>query len=239
MPRPAGRPREGTGSGRARGALTGAAASGVGAVTVGRSKVTSANAGALRRRRHSSANTAANSAAAPAIHGQYQPGTVAGWVNAGVLVAGGVTAKSVGKVGTAGTANLGPVGSAPLAELGCPVGTDAVPAEVRAGWVDAGRDAVLGAGRAELAAGVAAGWLAAGLGAALGLGAGGSRGTAVVTTGLSRSTGPCDPGGAGLTVAPGRRQPPSDCASSMVGASPSPSTMALAAALKLPPDLLM
>lgn len=105
------------------------------------------------------------------------------------------------------------------------------------GCTATGRGAGVAVGRAAVAEGVGAGWLAAGLGEGAGVGV--SRGATVVTTGLSRSTGPCDPGGAGLTVAPGRRQSLVDCAISAAGTSVSPSANALAAAFKLPPDLLM
>ena len=242
MPIPAGRPSERCGSGRDRrlaAVASGCAGAGTGrgAGTIGRSKVISVGAGTLRRRHHSSANTAASSAAAPAIPGQYQPGGAAGSISAGAAGVAGVTAKSVGNVEMLGPVRAGSPGCAVVTGAGCKVGPTAAPGVVRAGWAATGRGAVAAAvaGRAVVAEGVGAGWLALGLGAGVGV----SRGAAVVTIGLSRSTGPCDPGGAGFTVAPGSRQSLVDCASNTAGASASPSATALAAAFKLPPDLLM
>ena len=240
MPIPAGRPSERCGSGRDRrfAAATGGCAgagTGRGTGTIGRSKMISVGASTLRRRHHSSANTAASSAAAPAIHGQYQPGAEAGSISAGAVGVAGVTAKSVGNVEALGPVRAGSPGCAVVTGAGWPVGPTAAPGVVRAGCVAAGRGADAVAGRAVVAEGVGAGWLALGLGAGVGV----SRGAAVVTTGLSRSTGPCDPGGAGFTVAPGSRQSLAACASSTAGASANPSATAPAAAFKLPPDLLM
>lgn len=227
---------------RVLGAATGGCAgagSGRGAGTIGRSKVIAATAGTLRRRHHSSANSAASSADPPAIHGQYQPDEAAGSTSAGAAGVAGVTAKSVGSVETLGPIIVGSPGSAVAVGAGWAAGPNAPPCAVRAGWFKAGREAGVAAGRAALGAVGDDVWLALGLGAGLGVGVGVARGAAVVTTGLSRSTGPCDPGGAGFTVAPGKRQSLAACASSTAGASANPSAMALAAAFKLPPDLIM
>lgn len=242
MPSPAGRLSERCGSGKlcaVTGVATGSAGPGAGrgAGTVGCSNVSVATAGTLRRRHHSSANTAASSPVAPAIHGQYQPGAAVDSTTAGAVVGDGAAAKSVGSGCAAGRFNAGPAVRLSPPGAGWATGPMTAPCAARGVWTGAGRAAGDTGGRVAAVDGVGAGWLEAGLGAGLGVGV--SRGEAVVTIGLSRSTGPCDPGGAGFTVAPGRRQPLSDWAISAAGASVSPSAIALAAAFKLPPDLLI
>ncbi len=89
------------------------------------------------------------------------------------------------------------------------------------------------AGSLRVAAGVG---LAAGLGVVTGVGALVSvgLGTVVVTTGLSRATGPCEPGGAGRTVAPGSRQSLADWAATAAGTSASAMAPALVERLAIP-----
>lgn len=200
------------GSGGATGGGTGAAGSaGLGAAflacTTGRSKGAAGTAFSPRRRHHRPAKISTSSPAAPAIQGQYQPGQLLAAAEAGAgrdIVAG--TAASDAGVSLRGAAVAGIAGMA--AGAVCLTG-----AIVRRG----------------AAAGVGA-VLATGLGVALADGVGGAlwagRGAVVVTTGFSPSTGPCAPGGAGRTVAPGKRQSLTDWASSGAGTSASASAAA-------------
>ena len=197
------------GSGGATGGRTGAAGSaGLGAAflacTTGRSKGAAGTAFSPRRRHHRPAKISTSSPAAPAIQGQYQPGQLLAAAEAGAgrdIVAG--TAASDAGVSLRGAAVAGMAAGAV-----CLTG-----AIVRRG----------------AAAGVGA-VLATGLGVALADGVGGAlwagRGAVVVTTGFSPSTGPCAPGGAGRTVAPGKRQSLTDWASSGAGTSASASAAA-------------
>ncbi|MFP5395160.1 MAG: hypothetical protein ACLGHF_03250 [Alphaproteobacteria bacterium] len=168
----------------------------------------------FRRCHHSAANTNASSPATPAIHGQYQP----------VLSVSFAATGEAGS-GAAGVAIVGGGAAAVGASAGCVAGSVGEIAGVAramggACCVDAGP----GFGATVLP--VATVWFGDAVGVGLGTAVWAGLGSVVVTTGLSRSTGPCDPGGAGRTVAPGRRQSLVDWAASGAEASDKASAMA-------------
>ena len=202
----------------------GGAGGGVGARTTGGTN--SITTGCSRRlRHHSPAKTAARRAAAPAIHGQYEPDDTSCAPGSITAVAGGalVRPELVGDGETGWKVGLGAVlegatGCGAVAVRGSGAGARAGP-ELR------------GAGTFVIGAlGVGVG-LAAGTGVGVGLG----RGAGVRIIGASLSTGPC---ARGLLVGRplGIEKSGIDWASDIVGASKSPSAIAPVAAFALPPS---
>lgn len=198
----------------------GSAAKGSGVVAAlcdwitGRSKWTIGTAVSFRRCHHSAANANASSPATPAIHGQYQP----------VLSVSFAATGEAGS-GAAGVAIVGGGAAAVGASAGCVAGSVGEIAGVARAMGGACCVAA-GPGFGATVLPVATVWFGDAVGVGLGTAVWAGLGSVVVTTGLSRSTGPCDPGGAGRTVAPGRRQSLVDWAASGAEASDKASAMA-------------